>query len=165
MKKSREEILTLIAEINEELIGLGILKDEIKTAENKLKDASGDQKNYIIESLALKLHNFYTGCERIFEKISGDINSKVLQGIDWHKRLLKNMTLNIKGLRPQVLSKGLEREMEEYLKFRHLVRNIYGFELNEEKMIPLIKGIERIYIDFIEEMKKFISFLEDLAKS
>ena len=32
MKKSREEILTLIAEINEELIGLGILKDEIKTA-------------------------------------------------------------------------------------------------------------------------------------
>ncbi len=46
------------------------------------------EKTIYMESLALKLHNFYNGCERIFEKIAVDINGGIPGSFDWHKRLL-----------------------------------------------------------------------------
>ncbi len=162
MKRIPEEILTLIAEINEELANINLLRDEIKRAGKKLPEKFDDDKRYIVESLALKLHNFYTTCERIFERISGDINGKIPQGLDWHKRLLKNMTLDIKGVRPPVLSKTTEKELEEYLRFRHLVRNIYGFELEEEKMMSLVERINKVAGLFVKDIDGFISFLETL---
>ncbi|MBI5025848.1 MAG: hypothetical protein HZC12_03785 [Nitrospirae bacterium] len=164
MKKSREEILTFIAEIEEELSNISLLRDEIKIAARKLKKTSKNEREYIIESLALKLHNFYTACERIFEKVAGEINGRIPQSLDWHKRLLKNMALDIKGLRPPVLSSATERQLEEYLKFRHLVRSIYGFELEETKMSPLIKGIDKVTGAFLKDIERFISFLRTFLK-
>lgn len=164
MKKSPEAIFTLIAEIEAELTNITLLKGEITTAEKNLKKTSKKKNRYITESLALRLHNFYTAYERIFEKIAGEIDGRTPQGIDWHKRLLKSMTLNINGVRPPVLNKDTEKEIEEYLKFRHLVRNIYGFELEEEKMIPLIKGIEKVTKDFMRDIKRFLTFLKALTK-
>jgi hypothetical protein len=160
MKKSREEVLAFIAEINEAIASIDLIRDEIIIAGKKLNKKSKSEKEYIIESLALKLHNFYTSCERIFERIAGDINGNVPHSLDWHKRLLKNMTLDIKGLRPPVLNRSTEKLLEEYLKFRHLVRNIYGFELQEERMMPLINGINTVSKDFHKDMTKFISFLK-----
>ena len=164
MKKNPEEILTLVAEIKEELANINLLCAEIKIAGKKLKEKSQYEKKYIIESLALKLHNFYTACERIFETIAGDINGGIPQSLDWHRRLLKSMGLDIKGIRPSVLSKSTEKALEEYLKFRHLVRNIYGFELEEKKMLPLIKGINKVTNSIHKDITRFISFLKALKK-
>lgn len=48
------------------------------------------------------------------------------------------MTIEIKGIRPPVISKELAAELDEYLSFRHLFRNIYGFELESKRLENLI---------------------------
>jgi hypothetical protein len=59
--RSKEDIPVLIAEIKDEL-------SKLETLVNKLsgqKDRTEDDE--VTESAALRLHNFYTGCERIFK--------------------------------------------------------------------------------------------------
>lgn len=63
------------------------------------------------ENLALTLHNFYTGCERIFQTVAAELNgappgdalSESKRGFDWHRRLLERMSVAW-GDRPAVLS-------------------------------------------------------------
>jgi hypothetical protein len=125
---------------------------------------SGKKKRIYEESLALKLHNFYTGCERIFRKIADDINGGVPRSSDWNKRLLKSMSLDIEKIRPPVISKTTEKALEEYLAFRHVVRNIYGFEIDSERLKGLAGKTSKIYKVFEKELKKFIQFLKEAAK-
>ena len=49
------------------------------------------------------------------------------------------------------------------MKFRHLVRNIYAFELDEAKMNPLVEGISRTEGEFAKEVEQFIYYLHQLA--
>lgn len=79
-------------------------------------------------------HDFYNCCERIFRRISTEINGGFEQRETWHKELLYRMTIEIKGLRPEVISEDLAAELDDYLSFRHLFRNIYGFELKGERL-------------------------------
>jgi len=51
------------------------------------------------------LHDFYNACERIFELIAREINGGLPASEQWHKKLLYQMTLPIKGVRPAVISK------------------------------------------------------------
>lgn len=72
-----------------------------------------------LESAALRLHNFYTGCERIFRLIASDVNRTVPDSRDWHKRLLTQVSLDIEAVRPAVISNEVQRTLEELLAFRH----------------------------------------------
>jgi len=60
--RTREQIVTLIAEIEAELKQLARLKKSILDTERKKKKRTEDKDIYE-ESEALKLHNFYTACE------------------------------------------------------------------------------------------------------
>ena len=41
------------------------------------------------------VHDFYTGIERIFEKIAPELNGGVPAGSAWHRELLESMALDI----------------------------------------------------------------------
>ena len=90
------------------------------------------------ESLALKLHNFYTGCERIFQIIASELNGGLPSSYDWQRRLLNPMS-KPQDYRPAVLREDTVRKLNEYLSFWHVVRNIYGFEL-EKKLENLVNN-------------------------
>lgn len=162
--KSREEILTLVSEISDELNSLRILGEEIREVEEKISQATSEDKRYFLKSAALELHNLYTGCERIFEKIAGEINGALPSTPDWHNRLLKQMSIPVDEVRPAVISADLAKILEEYLKFRHVVRNIYGFELDSERMKPLISNGPKVVKDFSAQIKAFLDFLKELIK-
>lgn len=115
------------------------------------------------ESLALKLHNFYTGCERIFQKIADDINGGTSHSADWHRRLLKSMSLEIEKLRPPVISKDTEKSLGECLAFSHVVRNIYGFEIDSERLKRLTERLNKTYKELEKELNAFLLFLKKLS--
>lgn len=62
--------------------------------------------------------------------ISGEVNGTVLESLDWHKRLLSNMSIPIPELRPAVISESLMWKLSEYLRFRQVFRNVYGYLLD-----------------------------------
>jgi hypothetical protein len=54
------------------------------------------------------------------------------------------MTLDIEGIRPAVLSKETASILDEYRSFRHVVRNIYGFEMQLRDVRHMLQGVENI---------------------
>ena len=114
------------------------------------------------ESLALKLHNFYTGCERIFQLIASELNGGLPSGYDWHRRLLERMTLSREEM-PPVLQQETAKSLREYLGFRHVVRNIYGFELDLERLDILLVKYEEVWQQVRRDFKVFVDWLNQLA--
>ncbi|MEW6685179.1 MAG: hypothetical protein AB1393_03110 [Candidatus Edwardsbacteria bacterium] len=107
------------------------------------------------------LHDFYNCCERVFRRIATDINGAVW-GISesWYKELLYRMTIEIAGIRPQVISENLAAELDDYLSFRHIFRNIYGFELKGERLDRLVSKFNRVSRSFISEIGEFLRKME-----
>ena len=52
------------------------------------------------------------------------------QGFNWHQVLLEQMTNEIPDIRPAVISEVTYEALDEYRGFRHVVRNIYAFQLD-----------------------------------
>jgi hypothetical protein len=105
-------------------------------------------------------HDFYTGCERIFERIAPELNGGLTQGAACHRDLLRAMTLELPGVRPPVLTPAAARALGEYLRFRHLVRNGYGFELEWARLEPLLRGLPAVFTAVRADLERFLAFLD-----
>ncbi len=70
------------------------------------------------------------------------------------------MTLEIKGIRPAIISNELYLDLLSFLGFRHVVRQAYGFQLDEKKINELEKLFIKTWKRFSSEIKKFCNFLE-----
>lgn len=162
--RDNRSFLTLAAEIRQELSSLARLADEIPATWAKgMKLPEGERQPYV-ESTALKLHNFYTACERIFETIAGEVNGALPQTPDWHLRLLRMMTVEVPRVRPRVLTPELAERLTDLLRFRHVVRNIYGFELHEQKVEPLVQELDGIWRELRGQLEEFVAYLEEVGQ-
>lgn len=148
------------SEINDELKNLTKL---IKDYDNFLVKYSQNMDKYLLRVKASLMADFYMGVEKIFRIISEELDGDVPKGEGWHKKLLYTMTLEIKGVRPAVISKELYIDLLEFLGFRHVVRQAYGFELNEKKLSVLENKFKKTWKKFEKEIKKFCNFLEKLS--
>ena len=156
--RNKEEIPVLVAEIKNELSKLEILSQKLASQVNRTN------KEEIAESAALRLHNFYTGCERIFKLIISEINGGIPHELDWHKRMLTQVSLEIEDIRPAIISPQTRKDLEELLRFRHVVRNIYGFELKPERIETLITLTTSLFPNFTKEIEDFMAFLIGIYK-
>ena len=115
--------------------------------------------NYILRAAGSILHDFYTGIEKIFENIAKEVDRRIPLGEEWHSELLHQMTLDIKGLRPPVISPSTEKILREYLGFRHLFRKRYGFELDWQRMKRLLLKIPQVLSGLEKEIEIFFKAL------
>jgi len=116
--------------------------------------------NYILRAGGSILHDFYTGIEKIFEDIAKEVDRRVPTGEGWHSELLHQMSLDIPGLRPPVISHKNEKRLREYLGFRHLFRKRYGFELDWSKMKRLLIRMPDIICLLEEEIESFLKLIK-----
>lgn len=100
------------------------------------------------------LHDFYTGVEDIFHAIANTIDERVPSGVRWHIELLNQMALNIEGIRSHIISKETAKILEEYLRFRHLFRKRYGFDLEWVNIKHLLKRLSFVYAAVEKDIKK-----------
>jgi len=105
------------------------------------------------------LHDFYTCVERIFREIATGIDGEIPDGESWHSDLLEQMALELPGVRKPVLSITTKEELHEFLRFRHVFRNVYGFELNWEKILTLMEKYAAIYTDVESSFRRFLAFI------
>ena len=139
------------------------VKDELERLRllDKEKDGLLKKKpfNYLLRAGGSILHDFYTGIEKIFENIAKEIDQRLPMGEEWHSELLHQMTLDIRGLRPPVISLDTEKRLREYLGFRHLFRKRYGFELDWEKMRRLLLKIPHVLSHLEKELETFFKVI------
>src|SRR5687768_8192215 len=65
-------------------------------------ERSGDDR--YVDGVALNLHSFYTGLERIFELVATDVDRTLPSGPNWHQELLRRAATPIPNLRPALIS-------------------------------------------------------------
>ena len=111
-------------------------------------------------SMASILHDFYTCCERIFRTVAVELNGGLEDTEQWHKSLLYRMTIPLEGIRPAVISEELAADLDEYLAFRHVFRNIYGFELKGDRVVRLADSMGGVATRFKKEIEVFCRYLE-----
>ncbi len=148
----------MLAEVEKEL-------DNIQELRREMKEIKSSEAMVSRRSMGSILHDFYNCCERIFRKIALDVNGGYEDSEKWHKALLFKMTLPIKEVRPPVISEELAAELDEYLSFRHVFRNIYGFELKGDRVVHLAGKFDDTAERFMNEIRKFLSVLNKELQS
>ena len=145
-------IRRLKAEIESELAGLEALDNEMSVAPRR-------DDTYSLRARGSILHDFYTGIERILVRVASELNGGVPQAQQWHRELIQNMALDVAEVRPPVIDTDLATVLGEYLRFRHVFRNVYGFVLESERMRPLEERMSETLSVFREQMTAFLSWL------
>lgn len=90
------------------------------------------------------LHSFYNGLENIFEIIAKNIDCNVPSGNKSHQELLHQMASE-NNKRNEIINTELYLKLREYATFRHFYRHAYSFQLNWEKMNPLIDNLHIVW--------------------
>lgn len=119
---------------------------------------SGD--DYYLDGVALNLHGFYAGVERIFELIAGAVDGSVPQGANWHQTLLQQMASEVPRVRPAVISEATRDALDMYRGFRHVVRNVYTFKFDPAKMQKLVEDAPEVFRQVAAELLALADFLE-----
>lgn len=106
-----------------------------------------------------------SGVERLFELVAQRVDHTLPMSQTWHRDLLWQMTQDIPGLRPAVIGQDRARVLDEFRRFRHLVRNVYTMNLVPEKMSGLLTNLAEQWPLLRAELLAFAAFLEDLAQA
>jgi len=152
----KTKYLILCERIKEEMIFISRSIEKIEKAWEKAETCS-DESYY--DSSALNLHHMYNGIEKIFEQIASIVDESVPEGKNWHRDLLLQMGYEVKEIRPTVISESLLHTLDEFRSFRHIVRNVYTFNYDLEKMKKLIVQLPKLKEKLDIEMEEFCQFL------
>lgn len=115
------------------------------------------------DGVALNLHGFYTGVEQIFEDIARTIDGGLPSGSEWHTSLLRQMTVEMGNLRPAVIEINTRQCLDEYRGFRHIVRNVYAFNLHPARLDELVKDAPECVASLSADLLAFAGLLEKTA--
>lgn len=154
---NREAVIkNLIKNIHQEISSLDEIRLQIEPLVEKAEKAEEEERIFYNRAAGSILHDFYTGVEKVFCDIANKTGKGLPSGEDWHIRLLKSMAES-KGKRPAVISLDMMERLKEYLGFRHLFRNIYGVQLDWDKLrLLLVKVQESLWEELKGEFNLFI---------
>ena len=110
-------------------------------------------RDALISASALNMQSFYTGAERIFYEIAKEVDGYVPTGADWHRQLLEQLSVTIPDVRQAVISEQTLLELDEFRRFRHVVRSNYAYALKLELVVELSKKLTSCSQNLIRDME------------
>ncbi len=153
------DFASLRADIRRELTSLQRLEGEAQ----QLVARVPERPTFVeIRTAGSLLHDFYTGAERIFQRIALELEGGLPAGPEWHVDLLLRMATPVEDRRPAVISEELKERLSEYLRFRHVFRHLYGFELRWGRCQELLHDLPDTRADFQRQLEPFLDFLRSL---
>jgi hypothetical protein len=118
-----------------------------------------EQQDVFLDSVVLNLHGFYSGIEKLFELIAGKIDKNIPSSKTWHRDLLQKMAKEVPNVRPAVINSCWLPKLDELRRFRHLVRNVYTFNIVPTKVEPIVCALPDLWPHIKDELLAFADFL------
>ena len=78
----------------------------------------------------------------------------------WHVLVLEQMTKEVPGIRSAVISTETGTRLDEYRRFRHVVRNVYTHRFDPAQPRKLINSAPELCARTKAELLAFAAFLE-----
>lgn len=161
VKMPEEPLEALHVEVEAEMRTLERL---VQRVGRSLKDTPAEPSEVEVQGIAKYVHDFYNGVERIFERIAARVDHDLPPGPSWHTLLLQRMTLPFATVRPAVIDRSLEVALVEYLRFRHLFRHTYGYDLDWERVHALSQALPDVADALRTQLSAFLSALQEQAQ-
>jgi hypothetical protein len=155
---------SLIERMRGEVADLDQIVERARQGWSVVEKAPAERYAYV-DSVALNLHSFYSGLERLFELIAKRVDGNLPDGETWHRDLLQRMTQDLPDRRPAVISGETAARIDEFRRFRHVVRSAYTINLVPAKMAGLMKGLPELWPRLRAELLAFADYLEALDAS
>ncbi len=133
--------LGLKTRLEDELVGL---ERVVSGLAGGLERVGDDLDEFAVRALSSYIDDFYKGCERICERVAVTLDDGLPQGDRWHQALLEQMGAPGGEGRPAVFGEPLLLELDDYRRFRHRVRHIYGYELEGERVLELAREVRGV---------------------
>jgi len=133
---THETILKIKFEISQVDMMISETEPVLKLIHNKIPD------KIETAALGLFLHSFYNGIENILKFIVKEEYGKLPSGTKWHKELLDFCFLE-NNRKKRLFNENVKTILDDYLSFRHFIRNTYSYKLNWERMENLVLEIEK----------------------
>ena len=146
---SEDPLMALKELVEDELIALERI---VKAVQEGVVALETPPSQFAMNALASYLHQFYTGCERILERIAMRVDGGQPGGAFSHANLLAQMAQELPGIRPAILNEALWLSLQDYLAFRHFFRHAYGYTLDWAKLHPLVTGLSATQSDFQKQL-------------
>lgn len=140
------------------------LERMVKRIQEEWKKSKLSTDESHLDSVTLNLQGFYSGLERLFELIVASSGETKVEGPDWHRQLLDQMSSDIPQIRPAIISEETRESLDAFRSFRHLSRNVYPFTLVPERMEKLIEDVPDLFRKVSRELLAFANFLERKAR-
>jgi len=136
-----------MSEVNEyveaELENIERLVKELP-AEKSLESLSGLE----LSGTAAILHGFYNGLENVLKQLVRYRELQIPEGPSWHRDLIAAAVSN------GIISEGTAEVLKGYLAFRHFFSHAYAFDLDSERIVPLVRHISHALAAFRKDIQK-----------
>lgn len=150
---------SLASRLEQVLIDLAHVTQRIET---QLQKATTTDDDAYLDAVALNLHGFYAGIEHAFEDVAQTVEQSLPAGSRWRQNLLLQMSAEIPGKRPSLISRQTRDCLDEYRQFRHVVRNVYTFNLRGSRLQELAAEVGACFTAVSTDLSRFIEFLRQL---
>lgn len=154
MEEARFSILE--SEIDAQVHSIEGIYQKIEERKNNI-----EKNKAKLESLAYQLHNLYCAFEDLFKIVARFFDNAVDRGDSYHAELLHRMSLDIRGIRPALISDETYQLLDNLRGFRHFFRHAYNYEIELRKIKIVLEdalGLQEIYqksvSNFLEELKE-----------
>lgn len=144
---------------------LRALEKTIATLEAVLAQAETTPKILLTPALASYTEDFYSGCERLSERVAVTFDQGLPKGSNWHEALLAQVSVTGGQNRPPLWSEPLLTTLGKYRSFRHRVRHLYNIDLDDEKVLSLASAVPETFEEVKQSVAAFSAWLVDLSTS
>lgn len=121
-----------IVRLTDDLKRIGTVEEKIKQRIERIQTNPSDpvEREALLEAIAYQLQSFYTGVEAFLERTLKATNTKIPSGPSHHAEIIN--AANTANLIPE----GQLDYIRDLTKFRHATRHGYGYNIQEELMLP-----------------------------
>ena len=151
-------------------VSLSVLTAEIEAQLDKINQvfnileervqASSPKSPGSQESVAYQLHNVYNAIEYLMEIVAKAFENHISDASRWHTHLLDRMNLEIKGVRPALLSSDIIPLLHELRAFRHFFRHAYGVPLEFKRIEQNLQKARQINPLLVRDTKLFLKKIQ-----
>ena len=125
----------------------------LEESRNDLRGVGGIPSRLEVRGVASVLHDFYSGVERVFERIAVELDGELPRGGDWHSQLLNRMEVEVEGVRPPVLTSHLAERLRPFLRCG---------QLRWERSTELLAEADEVWPLLEQQMQEFKGVLGQL---
>jgi hypothetical protein len=100
------------------------------------------------------LHDCYQAIESAIERLVIAIDEERPVGGSYHSELLRRAATTIDGLRPAIISRALEQDLQALRSFHHVVRHAYG-DYDYVRTVPNVDVATRAVKSALTQIEAF----------